>query len=116
VQKQTEKALLFKFRLLLVKMQRKMVNDLKITPPLYVFFVYLQANKRIICFQLNCIAMGSEKKHHHRKHIDDSEIWKHKTLASAENRKKFARWTTVLMCVVAGLIVAACVLAYFFDR
>lgn len=72
--------------------------------------------KEIRRFNLKCIAMDSDKRHHHKKHVDESEIWKQKTLTSAENRKKFARWTNILLGIVACLIIAACAFAYFVDR
>lgn len=61
--------------------------------------------------------MVSERKHHHhREHIDDSEVWKRKSLTSAKNREKFARWTNVVLVVMALIVLAACVYAYFIDR
>jgi len=48
-------------------------------------------------------------------HVDESEVWKRKTLASAENRRKFARFMNVLLLVLAALVLAACFYAYFVD-
>lgn len=61
--------------------------------------------------------MVSDKKHHHHhEHIDSSEEWKRKSLTSAKNRKKFARWANVALLILALIVIAACVWAYFFDR
>lgn len=50
-----------------------------------------------------------------REHVDESEVWKRKTLASAANRRKFAKFAAVLMWVLAALVLAVCFYAYFID-
>lgn len=60
--------------------------------------------------------MGNKRKNRVKEHLDESEIWKRKTLTSAENRKKFANLMNMIMWLAALLVVLACVYAYFFDK
>ena len=55
-------------------------------------------------------------KHKDYEMIDESEIFKQKNLASAKNRKKFAKITRWTMYVLAALTIAACAFAYFIDK
>lgn len=56
------------------------------------------------------------KKEKHHRHVDDSEVWKQKSLLSAKRRKEFARYMYIIMWIAVILVVGACVWAYFFDR
>lgn len=47
---------------------------------------------------------------------DESEVFKHKSLMAAKNRRKFAKITQYVLYAIAAFIVAACVFAYFFDK
>ena len=55
-------------------------------------------------------------KHKYYEAVDESEIFKQKNLASAKNRKKFAKITRWTMYVFAALTIAACAFAYFIDK
>ncbi len=46
---------------------------------------------------------------------DESEVFKHKSLTAAKNRKKFSKIMQWALYFMAILIAAACVFAYFFD-
>lgn len=60
--------------------------------------------------------MSNQERKHRHEHVDESELWKRKTLTSAENRRRFAKFMNLLLIVVATLVVAACVFAYFIDE
>lgn len=47
---------------------------------------------------------------------DESEVFKHKSLTAAKNRKKFSKIMQWALYIMAILIAAACVFAYFFRR
>lgn len=46
---------------------------------------------------------------------DESEVFKRKSLTAAKNRKKFSKIMQWALYIMAILIAAACVFAYFFD-
>ncbi len=49
------------------------------------------------------MTINSQKKHHthHHRHLDDSEIFKRKTLSAAQRRKKFAKILFRFLCFLA---------------
>ena len=47
------------------------------------------------------------------KHVDTSEVFKHKSLMAAKNRKKMAEVLRNVLICIAVLIVAACIFTYF---
>ena len=66
-----------------------------------------QANKVLII-------MTEHKHHHHRHHhhVDDATLFKLKSLASLENKKKIEKWLFRALCVVAVLIFIAVLVVY----
>lgn len=50
--------------------------------------------------------------HHHHKHVDDSEIFKQKTLSASRRRKRFARILYKILWVVAIAIIAMTIYVY----
>ena len=61
------------------------------------------------------MAMGFRKKNGSDRPVDDSEVWKQKTLTSAANRKRFSKFMSAFMWIVAILVILACVYAYMID-
>lgn len=60
--------------------------------------------------------MEREKKKHGHKHMDESEIFKQRSLMAKENRKKMAKLLNLLMVLLAIVIIIACFFAYFVDK
>lgn len=58
--------------------------------------------------------MGKYKKQNYD-HTDESEVFKEKSLMAAKNRKKMSKIMFAVMCLLAAIIVAACLLSYFFN-
>ena len=59
----------------------------------------------------------SEHKHHHRHHRnnqkkDDATLFKKRSLASLENKKKIAKWLFRALCVVAIIMFIAVLVVY----
>lgn len=52
----------------------------------------------------------SSHQHHHHHKPDESEMMKRHTLSSAKRRKQFARFSFMLLSVLAALVAVACVL------
>lgn len=58
--------------------------------------------------------IGNKKKSYDQ--TDESEVFKHKSLMAAKNRKKFADIMQRVLYVLVALVAAACIFAYFFDK
>ena len=50
------------------------------------------------------------------KHVDDSEVFKMKTLSSAKKRKQMGKIMTWIGIAAAIVVLAFCVFAYCFDK
>lgn len=48
-------------------------------------------------------------------HTDESEVFKHKSLMASRNRKKMSNILFMVLCIIAALIVLACLISYFFN-
>lgn len=59
--------------------------------------------------------MGMNKKYNYDRK-DSSEVFKHKSLMAAKNRKKISKMAYTVICVLAAAVLAACIFAYFFDK
>lgn len=49
------------------------------------------------------------KHQHHHKHRDDAEEFKQHSLISMKVRKRLAKILFVILCILAALIIAACI-------
>lgn len=58
--------------------------------------------------------MGRYKKQDYD-HTDESEVFKHKSLMASRNRKRMSKILFVALCIIAVLIIAACIISYFFN-
>lgn len=58
--------------------------------------------------------MGRYKKQDYD-HTDESEVFKHKSLMASKNRKRMSKILFVALCIIAVLIIAACIISYFFN-
>lgn len=58
--------------------------------------------------------MGRYKKRDYD-HTDESEVFKKKSLMASKNRKKMSKIMFAVMCLLAAIIVAACLISYFFN-
>lgn len=58
--------------------------------------------------------MGRYKKQDYD-HTDESEVFKHKSLMASRNRKKMSNILFMVLCIIAALIVLACLISYFFN-
>lgn len=48
-------------------------------------------------------------------HTDESEVFKHKSLMASRNRKKMFNILFVVLCLIAIIIILACLISYFFN-
>lgn len=48
-------------------------------------------------------------------HTDESEVFKKKSLMAAKNRKRMSKIVFAVMCLLAAIIIAACLISYFFN-
>lgn len=48
-------------------------------------------------------------------HTDESEVFKYKSLMASKNRKRMSKILFVALCIIAVLIIAACIISYFFN-
>ncbi len=48
-------------------------------------------------------------------HTDESEVFKHKSLMASRNRKKMSNILFVVLCLIAIIIILACLISYFFN-
>lgn len=48
-------------------------------------------------------------------HTDESEVFKHKSLMASRNRKRMSNILFMVLCIIAALIVLACLISYFFN-
>ena len=57
---------------------------------------------------------NSHHHHHHHRHqqIDEATLFKIKSLASIQNRKKFAKWFFRALCVIAVIMFIAVLVVY----
>lgn len=58
--------------------------------------------------------MGRYKKQDYD-HTDESEVFKYKSLMASRNRKRMSKILFVALCIIAVLIIAACIISYFFN-
>ncbi len=58
--------------------------------------------------------MGIYKKQDYD-HTDESEVFKHKSLMASRNRKRMSNILFMVLCIIAALIVLACLISYFFN-
>ncbi|WP_295433857.1 hypothetical protein [uncultured Prevotella sp.] len=58
--------------------------------------------------------MGRYKKQDYD-HTDESEVFKHKSLMASRNRKRMSNILFMVLCIIAALIVLACLISYFFN-
>lgn len=58
--------------------------------------------------------MGRYKKRDYD-HTDESEVFKKKSLMAAKNRKRMSKIVFAVMCLLAAIIIAACLISYFFN-
>lgn len=58
--------------------------------------------------------MGRYKKQDYD-HTDESEVFKHKSLMASRNRKKMSNILFVILCLIAIIIILACLISYFFN-
>lgn len=58
--------------------------------------------------------MGRYKKQDYD-HTDESEVFKHKSLMASRNRKRMSKILFMVLCIIAALIVLACLISYFFN-
>lgn len=58
--------------------------------------------------------MGRYKKQNYD-HTDESEVFKHKSLMVSRNRKRMSNILFIVLCIIAALIVLACLISYFFN-
>lgn len=48
-------------------------------------------------------------------HTDESEVFKHKSLMASRNHKKMSNILFVVLCLIAIIIILACLISYFFN-
>lgn len=48
-------------------------------------------------------------------HRDESEVFKQKSFKATRNRKMWSKITFIVMCSIAIIIIAACLICYFFN-
>lgn len=48
-------------------------------------------------------------------HTDESEVFKHKSMMASRNRKKMSNILFVVLCLIAIIIILACLISYFFN-
>lgn len=60
--------------------------------------------------------MNKEKNKHRHHHVDESEKFKLKSLMVRKNRKKISSITYIIMWVVAVIVIAAIIFAYYLDK
>lgn len=48
-------------------------------------------------------------------HTDESEVFKYKSLMASKNRKRMSKILFMVLCIIAALIVLACLISYFFN-
>ena len=50
--------------------------------------------------------------HHHHHKVDDATLFKLKSLASIENKKKLAKWAFRALCIIAVIMFLAVLFVY----
>lgn len=81
-----------------------------------IFYVNLRTESNDVIPAKLTNDMNKQERRHGQEHVDESEVWKRKTLNSAANRRKMAKIMNVIMWAAAAAVIAACVLAYFVDK
>lgn len=54
--------------------------------------------------------------HHHHENLDDSEIFKRRSLSAHKRRKMLKKFTFMALCVLAAIVSLAVVFLYVFAR
>lgn len=54
--------------------------------------------------------------HHHHENLDDSEIFKIRSLSARKRRKMLKKFTFMALCVLAAIVSLAVVFLYVFAR
>lgn len=54
--------------------------------------------------------------HHHHENLDDSEIFKIRSLSARKRRKMLKKFTFMVLCVLAAIVSLAVVFLYVFAR
>ena len=65
---------------------------------------------------MDSIRNNDGSRHRRKRHTDGASEYKRRNLSAIERRKKMARITYLLLCIMAAVLFLAVVVLYFFDK